>query len=90
MKALKAFVKPFEAPQRRMKIKILVNSPLCPGEGRKVLNMRNARDFRIVKTLIWQVMVSSVCFESFHQILLFNFFINTIAKSDAVKLNISY
>ena len=38
MKALKAFVKNlFEAPQRNVKIKILVNFPLRPGSGREWL-----------------------------------------------------
>ena len=37
MKALKAFIKPFEAPQRSVKIKIYVKFSLHPGLGREGL-----------------------------------------------------
>ena len=38
MKTLMAFIKPFEAPQRNVKIKFkLIFSP-CPGPGREGLN----------------------------------------------------
>ena len=40
MKAFKAFIKPFEAPQRNVKIKIYVNFLSSPGIGTGRVNIR--------------------------------------------------
>ena len=42
MKAFKAFIKPFEAPQRYVKIKIKLIYSLCPGSRREGLTMQES------------------------------------------------
>ena len=50
MKAFEAFTKPFEAPQRSVKIKIfkLIFS-FCPGFGREGLNMKKRNNLIVRK-----------------------------------------